>query len=241
MACSQGEEIIVSGLSQTIDLANQDGASDADADDSAEDTVPADDAAPVNLGNPANVGNPGHSGNPGNPANPGAPIANSPARPTEAEAARADLQACAEALGKSPRDIKLAGNQAELSIQIEQAALVRVTGNQSRLNLRIKSSSGLPVDGLCVSVGGNRAEVKIRIEADIKNVYYVGRGNSSQGEIEVKEDAGILGAFKADLAGNQSQLNVFGAGVFKCPQVRIRGGESKVACSRSDAAEIATR
>lgn len=140
-----------------------------------------------------------------------------------------ERNACAKLLGVKAEQIKVVGNKTSRKISANAALAVKVAGNQSHLELSIGSASSASIAGICLFVTGNQGRADVNLGTDVGRVVYVGRGNRSHGDLEVKDGA-TLWSLAGDLRGNQASLNVHGAGTFPCKTVRTGGNDASFTC-----------
>lgn len=144
------------------------------------------------------------------------------------------VSSCAEMAGVPVEKVVVVGNQSSVKIESDKTLLMMVAGNKSSVELNLKPSAGESgsIRGLCLRVLGNEANVKVHIGANVGSVYYLGGGNQSEGEIEILEGGKISNNFSALLFGNESKLNVHGAGEYSCPNAVTKGNGTAVICQK---------
>ncbi len=144
---------------------------------------------------------------------------------------RSEAKACADILGVPLSRVHLVSREQDVSVQQGGVIAVKLTGNKSRLNLKLEGNGdGAKVKGVCLFLAGNQSTANVKIGGlEVESLVYVGRGNQSQGTVQVN-DSGSIGKIAGDLAGNQAKLTVSGEGQHPCDGVRTRGNGTAFVC-----------
>lgn len=144
---------------------------------------------------------------------------------------RSEAKACADILGVPLSRVHLVSREQDVSVQQGGVIAVKLTGNKSRLNLKLEGNGdGAKVKGVCLFLAGNQSTANVKIGGlEVESLVYVGRGNQSQGTVQVN-GTGSIGKIAGDLAGNQAKLTVSGEGQHPCDGVRTRGNGTAFVC-----------
>lgn len=142
-----------------------------------------------------------------------------------------DIETCARLHGVSSQQIIVTGKQDQLTLKTSSVVAARVSGNQTALDLVIDSKTPADLRGICLFATGSQTLINVRIEnIMVDATYLLTRGNKSQIKIKFIESYSSL--VLADMAGNQTVIEIEGLPDANCPQanVRMRGNQPQFHC-----------
>jgi len=131
---------------------------------------------------------------------------------------QAELKACAKLNGVSVDRVKVTGNKSSASLTSNTVVAIKLSGNQTYLDLNLAGRGSIA--GMCIFVTGNQAIASVNTAVRLGNLIYIGRGNRSSGDIEVKA-SGEVSNIVADLRGNRASLSIHGEGIYNCNKANV--------------------
>lgn len=124
-----------------------------------------------------------------------------------------ESEECQGVKGADLKKVHISGSDNVVTVDGEEAALLKVTGSENAVSMTIPAESALK--SLCLDVSGNQNKVTVEIKSEVATLFVKARGNQANIEI-ITSDSGVLSQISLDRAGNDPKVVLKGEGALPC-------------------------
>jgi hypothetical protein len=143
-----------------------------------------------------------------------------------------EASTCAGLTKGNQERLKVAGSHGVEQFTVEDVIAVKVTGNHNQVTITTKGAADKVIKGICVFIAGDLNKITIDVKSPVGYIYYKGRGNQSEGNIQVAKEGKVDRTY-FDLAGNQAAVRFSGEGEYNCQDdSRLHGNDPRIVCNK---------